>query len=32
MFGDPFNLMGRSDPLETASLMVMAGHQSIECI
>jgi len=27
---DPFNLMGRSDPLETASLMVMAGHQSIE--
>ena len=22
--------MGRSDPLETASLMVMAGHQSIE--
>ena len=24
---DPFNLMGRSDPLETASLMVMAGHQ-----
>ena len=27
---DPFNLMGRSDPLETAALMVMAGHQSIE--
>ncbi|MED5230662.1 MAG: amidohydrolase family protein, partial [Actinomycetota bacterium] len=27
---DPLNLMGRSDPLETASLMVMAGHQSIE--
>jgi len=24
---DPFNLMGRSDPLETAALMVMAGHQ-----
>ncbi len=24
---DPFNLVGRSDPLETASLMVMAGHQ-----
>lgn len=23
---DPFNLVGRSDPLETASLMVMAGH------
>ena len=27
---DPFNLMGRSDPFETSSLMVMAGHQSIE--
>ena len=27
---DPFNLMGRSDPLETAALMVMAGHQSVE--
>jgi|TARA_B100000315_G_scaffold182518_1_gene171414 cytosine deaminase len=25
---DPFNLVGRSDPLETAGLMVMAGHQS----
>ncbi len=25
---DPFNLVGRSDPLETAALMVMAGHQS----
>ena len=25
---DPFNLMGRSDPLETAALMVMAGHRS----
>jgi cytosine deaminase len=25
---DPFNLMGRADPLETASLMVMAAHQS----
>ncbi|MDP6077035.1 MAG: amidohydrolase family protein [Acidimicrobiales bacterium] len=25
---DPFNLVGRSDPLETASLLVMAGHQS----
>lgn len=23
---DPFNPMGRSDPLETAALMVMAGH------
>ena len=25
---DPFNLVGRSDPLETAALMVMAGHQT----
>jgi cytosine deaminase len=25
---DPFNLVGRSDPLETAALMVMAGHRS----
>ena len=24
---DPFNTVGRSDPLETAALMVMAGHQ-----
>ncbi len=24
---DPFNLVGRSDPLETAALMIMAGHQ-----
>jgi len=24
---DPFNLVGRSDPLETAALLVMAGHQ-----
>lgn len=24
---DPFNLVGRSDPLETAALMVMAGHK-----
>jgi cytosine deaminase len=24
---DPFNPMGRADPLETASLMVMASHQ-----
>ncbi|MDA2944942.1 MAG: amidohydrolase family protein, partial [Actinomycetota bacterium] len=23
---DPFNLVGRCDPLETAALMVMAGH------
>ncbi|MFT5530741.1 MAG: cytosine deaminase [Candidatus Poriferisodalaceae bacterium] len=23
---DPFNLMGRGDPFETAALMVMAGH------
>lgn len=27
---DPFNLMGRADPLETAALMVMAGHQTPE--
>lgn len=27
---DPFNLVGRSDPLETAALMVMAGHQRPE--
>ena len=25
---DPFNLMGRSDPLEAAALMVMAAHES----
>ncbi len=25
---DPFNSMGRSDPLETAALLVMAGHLS----
>ena len=24
---DPFNLVGRSDPLETAALLVMAGHE-----
>ncbi|MEM7339004.1 MAG: amidohydrolase family protein [Actinomycetota bacterium] len=24
---DPFNLVGRSDPLETAALLVMAGHR-----
>ena len=27
---DPFNPVGRSDPLETASLLVMAGHQTPE--
>jgi len=27
---DPFNLLGRSDPFETAALMVMAGHRSPE--
>ncbi|MGH3664242.1 MAG: amidohydrolase family protein [Micromonosporaceae bacterium] len=27
---DPFNSVGRADPLETASLMVMAGHDSPE--
>lgn len=27
---DPFNPMGRADPLETASLMVMASHQTAE--
>jgi len=27
---DPFNLMGRSDPLETAALLVMAGHRTPE--
>lgn len=27
---DPFNVVGRSDPLETAALMVMAGHQTPE--
>ena len=27
---DPFNLVGRSDPLETAALLVMAGHQAPE--
>ncbi|RZS60728.1 amidohydrolase family protein [Xylanimonas ulmi] len=26
--GDPFNPMGRADPLETASLLVTAGHLS----
>lgn len=25
---DPFNLVGRSDPLETAALLVMAGHRT----
>ena len=27
---DPFNPVGRADPLETASLMVMASHQTID--
>ncbi len=27
---DPFNPMGRSDPLETAALMVMVGHVSAD--
>ncbi len=27
---DPFNLVGRSDPLETAALLVMAAHQTPE--
>lgn len=27
---DPFNLVGRSDPLETAALLVMAAHRSPE--
>ena len=27
---DPFNPMGRADPLETASLMVMASHQTAD--
>ena len=27
---DPYNLVGRSDPLETAALLVMAAHQSPE--
>jgi cytosine deaminase len=27
---DPFNLVGRGDPLETAALLVMAGHLSPE--
>ena len=27
---DPFNLMGRSDPFETAALLVMAGHLSVD--
>lgn len=26
---DPFNPMGRADPLETAALMVLAGHDSV---
>jgi len=27
---DPYNLVGRSDPLETAALLVMAGHVTPE--
>ena len=27
---DPFNVMGRSDPMETAALLVMAGHLRVE--
>lgn len=27
---DPFNPLGRADPLETAALMVMAAHQSVD--
>ncbi|WP_396655802.1 amidohydrolase family protein [Microbacterium sp.] len=27
---DPFNPMGRADPLETASLLVTAGHRPVE--
>jgi len=27
---DPFNPLGRSDPLETAALLVMAGHTTVE--
>jgi cytosine deaminase len=27
---DPFNPVGRADPLETASLLVVAGHLSVE--
>ncbi len=27
---DPFNLVGRGDPLETAALLVMAGHLAPE--
>ena len=27
---DPFNLVGRSDPLETASLLVLAAHETPE--
>ena len=29
-FRDPFNPMGRGDPLETASLLVTAGHLTLE--
>jgi cytosine deaminase len=27
---DPFNIVGRGDPLETAALLVMAGHLTPE--
>jgi cytosine deaminase len=27
---DPFNVVGRADPMETAALMVMAAHRSID--
>ncbi|HEX6684359.1 MAG TPA: amidohydrolase family protein [Candidatus Limnocylindrales bacterium] len=27
---DPFNLMGRADPLETAALLILAGHDTPE--
>jgi cytosine deaminase len=27
---DPFNLVGRSDPLETASLLILAAHEMPE--
>ncbi len=27
---DPFNLVGRSDPLETASLLILAAHETPE--
>jgi cytosine deaminase len=27
---DPFNVVGRADPMETAALMVMAAHRPVE--